>query len=86
MLALLEHLAVPEETVHQAECLLSLMELPARLYCKHLAEHMDTAVPMALTEEAVVAQERVLLVMHLAEHHQEQVAHHTTQEEVQATR
>ena len=86
MLVPLVLLEVPEETVHQAEYLLSLMELPARLYCKHLAEHMDTAVPMALTEEAVVVPEQVVRVMHLAEQRQGQAAHHTIQEAMQATR
>ena len=53
MLALLEHLAVLEETAQQEALPLSLMELPARLYCRHLVEDTGQEVPMALTEAAV---------------------------------
>ena len=55
MLALLEHLAVLEETAQQEALPLSLMELPARLYCKHLVEGLGQEAPMALTEAAVEA-------------------------------
>ena len=53
MLALLEHLAVLEETAQQEAIPLSLMELPARLYCRHLVEDTGQEAPMALMEEVV---------------------------------
>ena len=53
MLALLEHLAVLEETAQQEALPLSLMELPGTVYCKHLVEDTGQEVPMALTEAEV---------------------------------
>ena len=55
MLALLEHLAVLEGTAQQEALLLSLMELLARSYCRHLVEGLGQEAPMALTEAAVEA-------------------------------
>tara|TARA_R110000824_G_scaffold101418_1_gene240995 strand:- start:1433 stop:1585 length:153 start_codon:yes stop_codon:yes gene_type:complete len=40
MLVPLEPLAVLEETVQQEALLLSLMEMPAKSYCKHLVEDL----------------------------------------------
>ena len=65
MLALLEHLAVLEETAQQEALPLSLMELPARLYCKHLVEGLGQEAPMGLTEVAVAVAALVPLAVTL---------------------
>ena len=65
MRVLLEHLAVLEETAQQEALPLSLMELPARLYCKHLVEGLGQEAPMGLTEVAVAVAALVPLAVTL---------------------